>query len=113
MGIHWDWNQLLFKMRKYWRFFLFFKFYKNLNKHPDSVLILSDTNFVHPVRESFRLEIPITAVLDVNYRLFNYISYPLLGNAGSVFIHIFYFFVLMRSFESGKKNSFENFTKIE
>jgi hypothetical protein len=104
------WFTHFFKMKKYWRFFLFFKFYKYLNRFPDAFLYLSSYNFPIPALELNSLCIPIISNLDSSFSYFPYVSYPLLGNSNSFFIHLFYFLFFINSFMKGKSFRY-NFIK--
>lgn len=101
-----DWNQHLNRIKKYWRFFLFFKFYKHLNRFPDAFFYLTDSNFSHPAIECYNLNIPIVGSLDSNFKFFRYITYPIVGNSSSPFLHLLYFLSMMKSYERGMISSY-------
>nr|YP_010049273.1 40S ribosomal protein S2 [Pleurostomum flabellatum]QPL15606.1 40S ribosomal protein S2 [Pleurostomum flabellatum] len=105
-----QWKHHLIKTNKYWRFFLFFKFYKNLNKIPDSFLYFPGTgkSSIIPARECFHLEVPVISLLDSNFHMNKYVTYPLIGNSKSVFLHTFYFCMLIDAFSKGRKDSYMN-----
>jgi hypothetical protein len=110
------WSVHFLRMKKYWRFFLFFKFYKYLNRFPDVFLYFSSYNFPIPALELSSLYIPVVGNLDSNFNYYSYVSYPLLGNSKSFFVHLFYFIFFMNAYHKGKsyryfylKNLFHQF----
>lgn len=104
-----EWHTHIKRIEKYWRFFLYFKFYRFLNKFPDLFLYFSMVNFPIPVIEAKNLKIPIVANLDVDFNYFSYISYPFYGNSQSHFIFLFYFFLFLQYYKKGKCYMYNKF----
>jgi len=96
---------------KYWRFFLFFKFFYHFNVYPDALFYLTHTNYVIPVRESNNLKIPVVCVLDSNFSFFYRVTYPLIGNSKSIFLHLFYFQCFLTSYKRGLNSLYFSFHK--
>lgn len=103
-----EWETHIKRIEKYWRFFLYFKFYRYLNRFPDVFLFFSSYNFPIPAIESRNLKIPCIGNLDINFSYHMYISYPLLGNSQSVFTFLFYFIMLMSFYRKGKLVSYSS-----
>lgn len=104
-----DWQLHFNKMQKYWRFFLLYKFYKNLNRFPDAFLYFSDRNFGFPVNELYKYKIPIVSLIDSDYSFFYKVSYPMISNSKNFFLHVFYFSILIKSYHKGLLKSYEFF----
>ena len=103
------WNLLMNKIKKYWRFFLFFKFYKHLNRFPDAFLYFTDCNFSYPAIECSNLYIPVVSILDSSFSFYKYVTYPILSNGNSPFLHFFYFISFMKSYENGMVYLYRSF----
>lgn len=97
-----EWETHIKRIEKYWRFFLFFKFYRYLNRFPDVFLFFSTYNFPIPAIEAKNLKIPCVGNLDIDFKYYTYLSYPLLGNSQSVFIFLFYFIMLSSFYKKGR-----------
>lgn len=104
-----EWETHIKRIEKYWRFFLYFKFYRLLNKFPDILLFFSSVNFPIPVIEAKNLKIPVVCNLDVNFNYFSYITYPIFGNSQSTFIYFFYFLFFLQFYKKGKKDNYKKF----
>jgi hypothetical protein len=104
-----EWETHIKRIEKYWRFFLYFKFYRFLNKFPDAFLFFSSVNFPIPVIEAKNLKIPVICNLDVDFNYFSYVSYPLYGNAKSPFIYFFYFLFFLQFYKKGKSKYYHFF----
>ena len=96
-----EWETHINRIEKYWRFFLYFKFYRYLNKFPDLFVFFSTQNFPIPAVESKNLKIPVVGNLDVDYSYQSLVSYPLFGNSQSSFIYLFYFFFFIQQYKKG------------
>jgi ribosomal protein S2 len=101
-----EWETHIKRIEKYWRFFLFFKFYRHLNKFPDLFLFFSPVNFPIPAIEAKNLKIPVVGNLDIDFTYFSYITYPILGNSQSVFIYFFYFVLFLQFYKKGNIKSY-------
>lgn len=106
-----EWETHIKRIEKYWRFFLFFKFYRYLNKFPDLFLFFSNTNFPIPAIEAKNLKIPIVGNLDVDFSYYSFISYPLYGNSQSSFIYFFYFIFFLQYYKKGNLKHYSSFLK--
>jgi len=96
-----EWDTHIKRIEKYWRFFLYFKFYRHLNRFPDLFLFFSPVSFPIPVIEAKNLRIPIIANLDIDFSYFSFVSYPLFGNSHSNFISFFYFILFIQFYKKG------------
>lgn len=103
-----EWETHIKRIEKYWRFFLYFKFYRYLNKFPDLFLFLSKTNFPIPAIEAKNLKIPVVGNLDVDFSYFSLITYPLYGNSQSSFIHLFYFIFFITQYKKGLASNYRS-----
>ena len=104
-----EWETHIKRIEKYWRFFLYFKFYRYLNKFPDVFLFFSSYNFPIPAIEARNLKIPVVGNLDVDFTYFSFVSYPIFGNAQSSFIHFFYFIFLLTFYKKGTNKLYSSF----
>jgi ribosomal protein S2 len=101
-GINWD---LYFHVvRKYWRFVLFFKFFKCFYQMPDAFILANPNHHYAPVLESSRLQIPIISLIDTDSKP-NLISYPIFTNDDSVILVLFYFQLFINSYLVGKNSN--------
>ncbi len=101
-----EWETHIKRIEKYWRFFLFFKFYRHLNKFPDLFLFFSPVNFPIPAIEAKNLKIPVVGNLDIDFTYFSYITYPLFGNSQSIFIYFFYFILFLQFYKKGSAKAY-------
>lgn len=102
-----DWDTHIKRIKKYWRFFLFFKFYRHLNRFPDLFLYFSSIhNFGIPAIESNSLKVPTVCVLDTDYNYFDYVSYPVFSNTKNIFVFFFYFVLFISNYKKGTAQSF-------
>jgi ribosomal protein S2 len=104
-----EWEEHLMRIRKYWRFFLFFKFYKYLNRLPDAFLYFTEVKHIGPLREANHLKIPTVSNLDANFNYINTVSYPIIGNSKSLYFHIF---ILLSFVKSQRKGTLSNYNKM-
>lgn len=99
-----DWDSYFFVVRKYWRFVLFFKFFKSFNQMPDVFILANPNHHYAPILESSRLQIPIVSLLDTNTKP-NLITYPVYTNDDSVLLVLFYFQLFINSYLIGKRSN--------
>lgn len=104
-----EWDTHIKRIEKYWRFFLYFKFYRYLNKFPDVFLFNTNTCFPIPAIEAKNLKIPVIANLDVDFNFFSYVTYPLYGNSQSNFVFLFYFIMFIQFYKKGKLTNYINY----
>lgn len=96
-----DWDSYFFVVRKYWRFVLFFKFFKSFNQMPDVFVLANPNHHYAPILESSRLQLPIVSLLDTNTKP-NLISYPVYTNDDSILLILFYFQLFINAYITGK-----------
>lgn len=100
-GVSWDSHFL--RMLKYWRFFIFFKFFKNMLIYPDIFILINTQNYRAPTTEASSLRIPVIGLVDTNSHLSG-ISYPIPSNDDSALISIFFFKLFLNTYLIGKSD---------
>lgn len=105
-GINWDSH--LFIMQKYWRFILFFKFFKSFIQMPDVFILANSNHYYAPLLESSRLKMPIISIVDTDTNPY-LTSYPIYSNDDSIILVLFYFQLMMNSYQIGRNFNFLNF----
>ncbi len=106
-GINWDLH--FHVMRKYWRFVLFFKFFKSFSQMPDVFILANANNYHAPLLESSRLQMPIISFLDTDTNPY-LITYPIYTNDDSVILILFYMQLFVNSFLLGKTETSFSFS---
>ncbi|MDF2698986.1 MAG: rpsB [Haloplasmataceae bacterium] len=104
-----DWFKHLKLIKKYWRFFSFYLFFKNLNIVPDVAIIINANKMISPVKECNSLRIPVIGPVDTDTNIRNF-TYPIPSNDNSFLISAFYFLLFMNSYKKGYlSNYYYNF----
>jgi len=103
------WYTHLKNIIKYWRFFSFYSFFKNLNILPEVAIIMNSNNVLSPVKECSFLKIPVVGLVDTN-TISNYFSYPIPSNDDSFIIAVFFFILFINCY---KKGQLKNYSLIE
>jgi len=94
------WFKHLKIMKKYWRFFSFYSFFRNLNILPEVAVIVNANQMITPIRECNSLKIPVVGLVDSNINSNNY-TYPIPGNDNSFLITAFLFILLINCYKKG------------
>lgn len=108
-----DWEFHMKRISKYWRFFLFFKFYRYLNRLPDVFLFFSLNSFPIPIVEARNLQIPVISNLDTDFNYFELTTYSLISNSQSLFIHFFYFISILQYYKKGININYKYFKETD
>jgi len=101
-----DWFKHLNLIKKFWRFFTFYCFFKNLNIIPDVAIIINSNKMITPVKECNHLKIPVVGLVDTDTDI-RFFTYPIPGNDNSFIISSFFFILLMNAYKKGSLNDFE------
>jgi ribosomal protein S2 len=102
-----DWFRHLKIIKKYWRFFAYYLFFKNLNVVPDVAIIINSNKMITPVKECSSLKIPVIGPVDTDIKI-NYFTYPVPSNDNSFLIAAFYFILFMNSYKKGYIESYSD-----
>ena len=94
------WFKHLKVIKKYWRFFVFYCFFKNLNSLPDVAIIMNANKMITPVKECNSLKIPVVGVVDSDSKS-NFFTYPIPGNDNSFLIAAFLFILFINCYKKG------------
>ena len=89
-----DWFKHLKLIKKYWRFFTFYCFFKNLNVVPDVSIIINSNKMITPIKECNSLKIPVVGLVDTDTNI-KYFTYPIPSNDNSFLISSFFFLLFM------------------
>jgi len=100
------WFKHLKIIKKYWRFFVFYCFFKNLNALPDVAIIMNANKMITPVRECNSLKIPVVGVVDSDSKS-NFFTYPIPGNDNSFLIAAFLFILFINCYKKGLLSNFK------
>jgi ribosomal protein S2 len=103
-----DWFKHLKLIKKYWRFFIYYSFFKNLNIIPDVAIIINSDRMITPVKECSSLKIPVVGSVDTDINI-NYFTYPIPSNDNSFLISAFYFILFLNSYKKGYLENINNF----
>jgi small subunit ribosomal protein S2 len=99
-----DWFKHLKLIKKFWRFFTFYCFFKNLNIIPDVSIIINSNRMITPVKECNSLKIPVVGLVDTDVNI-KYFTYPIPSNDNSFLISSFFFILFMNSYKKGNLES--------
>lgn len=99
-----DWFKHLKLIRKFWRFFTFYCFFKNLNIIPDVSIIINSNKMITPVKECNSLRIPVVGLVDTDVNI-KYFTYPIPSNDNSFLISSFFFILFMNCYKKGNLES--------
>jgi Ribosomal protein S2 len=94
-----SWLDTYNSVRKYWRFFYFFKFYSFNKLLPDALLYVNNKNFKVPTYEAESQSIPV--ILVGNNAVVCYASYVVISNNISYLVSLFYFVLFIYSYNCG------------
>lgn len=98
-GVSWE---LHFQsVLKYWRFFIFFKFFKNLLLLPDVLILINPQNYKSPSLEATVLKIPVISLVDTDTNTTG-ITYPIPSNDDSLLISVFFFRLFINAYNVGR-----------
>jgi len=103
-----DWFKHLKLIKKYWRFFTFYCFFKNLNVVPDVSIIINSNKMITPIKECNSLKIPVIGLVDTDTNI-KYFTYPIPSNDNSFLISSFFFLLFMNSYSHGSLSNLENY----
>jgi small subunit ribosomal protein S2 len=99
------WQIHLKNINKYWRFFSFYCFFKNLNILPETSIIMNSNNLISPIKECSFLKIPVVGITDTN-SISNYFTYPIPSNDNSFIIAVFFFILFINCYQKGQLVNF-------
>lgn len=97
-----SWLDTYNSVRRYWRFFYFFKCYSFSKLLPESLVYINTSNFKVPIIEAESKSIPV--VLVGNNAVELYASYVIMSNNISYIISLFYFTLFLYSYNYGVLN---------
>jgi len=102
------WYKHLKIINKYWRFFIFYCFFKNLNIIPEVAIIINSNKMITPVKECNSLKIPVVGAIDTDTRS-KYFTYPIPSNDNSFIIAAFFFILFVNCYKKGQLNNYSFF----
>ena len=94
-----SWMDTYDSVKKYWRFFYYFKFYSFTEWLPDSIVYINNKNFNIPIKEAESQSIPVIHIANNSIEL--NASYILISNNTGYLISIFYFVLFIYSYIYG------------
>ena len=103
-----EWFKHLKLMRKYWRFFVYYSFFRNLNIVPDVSIIINSNKMITPVKECNSLKIPVIGPVDTDVNINNF-TYPIPSNDNSFLVSAFYFMLFINSYKKGYSQKIHSF----
>nr|YP_009118144.1 ribosomal protein S2 [Stachyamoeba lipophora]AJF22909.1 ribosomal protein S2 [Stachyamoeba lipophora] len=95
-----SWLSNFNSVKKFWRFFFFFKYYSFCKDFPDSFIYLNGNNSQIPIVEAETMHIPSILVSNTSISSVGS-SYFILSNVSSLIITLFYFILFMNSYNYG------------
>ncbi len=103
-----SWLDTYNSVRKYWRFFYFFKCYSFNKLLPEALLYINNKNFKVPTYEAESQSIPV--VLVGNNAVECYASYVITSNNTSYLVSLFYFVLFLYSYNYGLASIYKRIT---
>jgi ribosomal protein S2 len=94
-----SWLDTYNSVRKYWRFFYFFKCYSFSKLLPETLVYINASNFQVPTREADSQGIPVVLVGNNSVELVA--SYVVMSNTLSYVVSLFYFVLFLYSYNYG------------